>query len=237
MKRIALVVIALLAVGLFVAHQIEAWPFGPKWVQIFTADGEPIMGAVLALPETGFQNVTSRGNGWLKIPRDKLTSDAEMMAVAPGCAVLRGPLPSGRKITLPPGLPVTIKVPGDFPLPEAPLHLEIALAPADADRLWAFALESAVVSHDNWQRDWDERDGSLLIDPGTRSVMLLMPRTGRWRVHWSVMHYKVERSGGQVTQVGSGQGPDESIVIDIPEGATEVALPLDAASIAKYVPQ
>ncbi|MHC4136633.1 MAG: hypothetical protein ACYTDU_13465 [Planctomycetota bacterium] len=239
MKRILLAVAVLAGATLFLAYVLEKWPFGPKWVQIVTSEGEPIMRATLALQREGaepdFWGTTHRGDGWLEIPRGKIHGDAEMRATAPGCALVRGPLPSGSRIELPPGLLVTLKVPGDFPLPRPPNFLKLKLAPADADDAWTLALADAVAPHDYWQQAWEDHDRDLHVDADTRSVSARLPRGGPWKVDWTIMHYETKHEDGHTEHRGSGGGPaDAGIVIDVRE-AGEIPVPIASRALLKYL--
>jgi hypothetical protein len=239
MKRILLAVAVLAGAAVLLAYQFEKWPFGPRWVQIVTSEGEPILGAALMLRRPGaepdFSESTHSGDGWLKIPRSKIRDGAEMLATAPGCAMLRGPLPSGSRIELPPGLLLTLKLPGDFALPRPPRFLKLKLAPADErDPMWSFAL-AKVAPHDYLQQAWEDQDRRLLVDPDTRSVSLRVPRRGLWRVDWAIMRYETKHEDGRYGRSGIGQGPaGPGTVIDVRE-AGEFSLTIASRSLMKYL--
>lgn len=239
-KRMLLAVLVFVAGALLLAYQLDKWPFEAKWVQIVTREGEPILGAVLMLRRPGaepdFSDSTSRGDGWLKIPRAKIREGAEMLVTAPGCAAVSGSLPSGSRIELPPGLEVTLKVAGDFALPRPPGFLELELTPGDeSDRRWSFALAEAVTPHDHRQQSLERQDRRLLVDPDTRSVSLRLPRRGLWKVGWSIMRYETRAEGGLHERRGSGSGPAEpDLSIEVQEAA-EIALTIPSRALMKHM--
>ena len=75
------------------------------------------------------------------------------------------------------------------------------------------ALAEAVAPEDFRARPWHERDRALHVDPADRTVRLLLPRGGRWRVRWWVMQYAAHRTahagGAVVTVCGVGDGPND----------------------------
>ena len=238
MKWILPGLVLLLGGAAFATWQLAVWPFDTRWVQIVSHDGEPLMGALLVLqrpgePEPDFADATNETNGWLEIPRGKIRDGAEMAAVAPGCGVLRGALPEGKRIVLPRAVEVTLKVPGDFPLPEPPGSLVFSLIPVGAPGRMEYAYTKAVLPAGLMQRDQVERiHATLRVDPATRSAALLVPRAGRWKLRWSFMVY--ERKGGGMSGVGTGPGTYPEI--EIPEGGGEVAFPITAAELARQAP-
>lgn len=239
-KRMLLAVVVFVLGALLLAYQLDKWPFEAKWVQIVTSEGEPILGAALMLRRPGaepdFSGSTPSGDGWLKIPRGKIHDGAQMLVTAPGCAVVTGSLPSGSRIELPPGLPVTFKILGDFPLPQPPYHLKLDIEPADeADRMWSFALAEAVTPHDYRQQTWEEQDRRLLVDPESRSVSLRLPRRGLWRIGWSVMRYETKVEGGYHQRSGAGSGPADADTVREVRGAGEIPLAIASRALMKHL--
>jgi len=231
MRRWTVRVAALLVMAALVTMWwSDVWPFGPKRVRICRAGGEPIMGAVLILkrpgePEPDFGAETHDDSGWLKIPRDRIHDGAEMFVMAPACALVRGELPWGFRIDLPDGVPVRLRVDGDFELPRRPSALRVELEPVDEGRHLSYSLGEAVAPPDYWKRDFLDRDKRLAIDPDTRSVAALVPRTGRWIVRW----YVDTRTG----DMWSGSGPDAGIPVEIREPGATVLLTIDPRELAE----
>jgi hypothetical protein len=122
------------------------------------------------------------------------------------------------------------------------LHLRVELTPADQEgpeaRQWEFALRRAVTLPDYWASDEMERgDDPLLVDAKSRTISLLVPRAGRWRVRWSVMHYEAVARDGGVSIRGSGSGPaGDGRFIEFEESDTpgEVDLPIEPKELAKF---
>jgi len=238
-KRLLLVLVVLAGAGLLVAWKVEVWPFGPVWLRVVDEDGLPLWRALVLVRRAGSKQAdfteTADGAGWVRIPREVVHSDSELLATAPACGVARGAMPSGREVVLPEGVAVTLTVPGEFPLPRPPWKLWLQLAPDADEGHWSMMLAEAVAPPDYWDRSEMERDRDLWIDPETRSVQLVVPRAGRWRVHWSLMHFTVERREGVVSRSGSGSGPAGPVVLEIPGGDAPVELPIDPDELKEYM--
>lgn len=235
-KRWPLYVLLFVAVALVATYQLRVWPFlGPKHVQIVNSDGDPVWGAVLYLQRPGeskpdFTGVANSGDGWIEIPRERIRDDAVMRATGPACGIVSGDLPSDSTLRLPAGRRITLRIPGEFPLPREPLFLSLTLAPVGEAKGWDLALQRAVAPPDFWSLpEMDRGPGPrrLHIDAAKRSIELLVPRGGKWQVLWSIMRYEGSS--------GSGTGPADPIEIEIADGATEVDLPLTRQQMLKYV--
>lgn len=208
----------------------------PRRVVVCAHDGKPVWNAVVALRHGGEKEADfsdrTLADGSTAIPRDRIHEDSEMLVVAPGFGIVRGALPDDDRVVLPDAFAVTLRIGGDFDLPEQPAAIELKLSPASAEPWEVLALQSAVVPG-GFRPGLDLAPNPpgtlLLVDPETRAATVLVPRLGAWTVSWNV-----GVAAPAPGTVWTGKGPADEIPIEIREPGETVALEIPRQEIAKY---
>jgi len=136
-----------------------------------------------------------------RIPIEHLNTDAQLEIMAPGCGVFSGPLDDARRVILPPPIRVTVRVPGTHTLCSDGQGIELKFTPEGEPQFVADMLAYAAVEADYWDRAKNERDSRVWIDPDSRSVSMLLPRAGRWRVGWALTSRDPDELRGEQSSI------------------------------------
>jgi len=184
-KGRAIILVALGALAL-----AALWRFRPQSdhdIRVYSHDGHWILkpSLVIPAPTGGEPDFESHGPALITIPARFATRGREMLVSGPGCGLLRTEFDGQDRITLPPPIRATIRVPGDFPLPSGDHGIELEFQASGASPALTSAVAGAAVAASHWDHPespvWDE---SQWLDPETRSITVLLPCTGAWHVEW-----------------------------------------------------
>jgi hypothetical protein len=190
---------------------------GDHEMRVFSHHGRLILKPSLVLPSaTPGQppDFKSSFGALIVIPARMATEGREILVCGPGCGLLHGKFDGEHRVTLPPPIRVTIRVPGDFRLPSGDHGIDLRFSVTGVRPEVATAARAGPASSDHWDKPespvWDE---CIWLDPTTRSASVLLPCTGTWRVIWS-----------QVERRADGKAPSFSIAL----GHGDATLTIDA---------
>ncbi|MCZ6599035.1 MAG: hypothetical protein O7B99_15465, partial [Planctomycetota bacterium] len=124
-----------------------------------------------------------------------------------------------RKVVMRRGIPVRVRLPGDVPLPEAPMRLEIGLHSDEGRSMWYESIYSQDHSDQILGATW--LGGAYESFNADREVFFELPGPGSYIVNWHLEHLRPD--GG----IDSSQGI-RSVVprVEIEDRETEIVLEL-----------
>jgi len=181
----------LVAGGLVVAGLVVFVLLAPHLVEGLLGDGSTLVltpdGEVVTLPACLIRRVPggevvfeSMQLLTLRIPPERTGPEYEMLLTGRGCGLLRGPVVTDPRITLPPPIHVTVVVAGTFPLPRGDMRLGLTFEWAGADADLARVLDRAPAPTGAPPFPAEGID----IDPDSRAVRVSLPCPGPWRITW-----------------------------------------------------
>jgi hypothetical protein len=199
-------------------------------VRVYSHSGRLILKPSLVLPSPtpgqppDFESRKSGPLSLILIPAEKATEGREMLVCGPGCGLLQGKFDGQHRITLPPPIRATIRVPGEFRLPSGDRGVSLRFSAAGVRPEVAAAVSGAAVQSNHWDRPespvWDER---IWLDPATRSVSVLLPCPGTWRVDWAQTERRPDGKApsfgiafghGEATLTIAADGEEHTLTID-----------------------
>jgi len=207
------------AVGLVALGSVGLWLcFGPQlrvlWdpgLRVYAHNGEWVPNPNVVLPSSPGQppDFESRGSPLIEIPDRLAVPGREMLVAGPGCGLLRRKLGEDSRITLPPPIEVTIRVSGDFALPSGDDGIMLFFHASGVRPEVASVVEGVAVPSGFWDRPKPPWREQIWLDPETRSVSVLLPCIGAWRVEWT---HTTRPEPGKFQSLGIVFGMGESTV-------------------------
>lgn len=210
------------AVAAVIAWQVGRGSRGYHELRVYSHDGRWILKPRLVMPPFagGKPDFESSGPVLIRIPRHLATEGREILVSGPGCGLLRTKFEGQGRITLPPPIRATIRVPGEFTLPSGDHGISLTLRLSGVAPEVATAAAVAPVEASHWDRPespvWDER---IWVDPKTRSVSVLLPCAGEWAVEWSHVEWPARSLGilfgrGESIVKIAADGEEHAVAID-----------------------
>jgi hypothetical protein len=216
-----------------IAWQIGRAHRGDHDLRVYSHNGRWVLKPSLVMPSSPGQPPDFKSSGppgLILIPRHLATEGREILVSGPGCGLLRGKFEGQHRVTLPPPIRATIRVPGEFDLPSGDHGISLTFRASGVPPEVASAAAGAPVEASHWKRPespvWDEQ---IWLDPATRSVSVLLPFPGEWEVKW--MHTERPKPGKSNT-FGIGFGWGESLLTIASDGA-ELTLAVDPEDLDK----
>jgi len=162
----------------------------------------PEPACLVRFPDGRPDHVPKRRVGIL-IPDRVADSGGRIMLTAPGCGWLERAVGRQETLTLPPPVRLEVEVPGRFPLPTGAYGIQLLVRSESPDAQVAALLDRAPVAAGYWEQPRAARSRQIWIDPATRSVSVLLPRTGLWRIEWIHTRRLEQRGFGLVFGEGA----------------------------------
>lgn len=204
---------------------------GNDRLHVSSHDGRRVGKPVIILPSaTPGQppDFESKGLPFVRLPAGLAAEGREILVCGPGCGLLQGKF-DGYRITLPPPVRATIRVPGELKLPRADrgIMLRFELSGVRPEIASVCANAPVPASH------WDKPEALLgyeqiWLDPATHSASVLLPCTGTWRVSWMLTDRPPE---GKVSTFFVGYASGEATLTVAKDGETH-ALPIDPKDLS-----
>jgi hypothetical protein len=207
---------------------------GERTVRVTDADGNPLadVEAIVFLegPVEAGRYVLTDADGVAELTLDGTKT---VRFSRPGYRVVRATYPGGPDpVVLPRGIRCVLELPEDLALPPAPFRLAVQIECDDAEALRDVELAADYAEPSDADREprWL---GTFLVPPGKRSVALLLPTSGRFRLDWTAGK-PVETESGVRAGTFFACGSTE-IVVEDREGEQVFEIELDPAAIADAV--
>lgn len=224
--RVVLVVAAALIVGVAAWQLALAW-LGDPWLRVYSHDGRPVMRPSFRILSSPGKPALFASDGWalIEIPADLDAEGREIVVAGPGCGLLRAKFGGEHRLVLPPPIRATIRVPGEFELPSGDHGISLRFHALGVSPDAASALLCAPAPATYWDGPPPLLGSSnhVWLDPATRSVSVLLPCTGAWRVVWT---HEERPEPGEFRSLSIVFGMGES-VLTIGSDGEEHALGID----------
>ncbi|MHC4342942.1 MAG: hypothetical protein ACYSX0_22360 [Planctomycetota bacterium] len=125
--------------------------------------------------------------GLIQIPADLAERGRDIHVTGPGCGLLSTEFRGEHRITLPPPIRVTIRVPGNFRLPSGDHGVFLEFRASGVNPEIASVLNRAPAALDYLEMpEFPVRfDNTVWLDPVRRSASALLPCAGEWRIVWT----------------------------------------------------
>lgn len=186
-------------------------------LEVTTITGAPASGVAIVRSPSTEPRVYRLHEGRLSLLTARPSLDVEL--VANGCRPERiEDLGESRRVVLDAGIPVTIRLPAGFRVPDPPLILRAVLIPQDAARL---EHGYVYIEDDQDRQRLRQRDlhANLPFD-GNRDMVLGAPAPGRYRLRWWLIDFGEPGVGGGSSQgILSSSGTE---VLEVVEGGKTI---------------
>jgi hypothetical protein len=222
-----LLVVIVVVVGFAVGWERILLLGGDHEMRVYSHDGRLIVKPRVVLPSATPGQPPDFESTWgslVVIPERMATEGREILVCGPGCGLLHGKFDGEYRVTLPPPIRATIRVPGDFRLPSGDHGIDLRFTATGVRLDIATAAGAGPARADHWDKPeslwWNE---AIWLDPTTRSVTVFLPCTGTWRVAWT--HVMREPDGkrpslsivlghGEATLTVAADGEEHTLAID-----------------------